>query len=330
MSKLSMKDIARMSGVSIATVSRVINNKGKYSEETKKKVLKVINESGYNINSHAKSLRTNISNTIGVIVPDIINPFFSILVQKIEILLYQYDYSTIICNTNRNVEKEKKYLKTLESNNVDALIVISGDRDKGFSFDNKITNIPYICIDRKPANFSETVYISSDHYNGAINATNLLISNGSLKPIIVLKKYLSISSKTRLDGFKRALEDNGIVFKDEMIFYINELNFEENLVNKIKSGKIDSIFCVNDDIALKLISILNRSNISIPEEVQIIGFDGIDFGGLISPSLSTVKQDIEKIAQISIEKLFELINNKVVLGQTILIPTELIKRDSTL
>jgi LacI family transcriptional regulator len=134
MKKISIKDIAQLSGVSVATVSRVINDNGRFSEETRKKVLDVINETGYQMNYSAKSLRMNKSFSIGILVPDISNYFFSDVVQKIEEILFEHGYSTIICNTARNLAKEDAYLQMLESKGVDGIIVISGAEE--LDFDN--------------------------------------------------------------------------------------------------------------------------------------------------------------------------------------------------
>lgn len=332
MSKFSIKDIAEMSGVSTATVSRVINKKGKYSKKTEKKVLDIIKKVNYQVNFHAQSLRTNVTKTIGILIPDIINPFFSLLVQKLEILLYKNGYSTIICNTDRDLKKEKEYLKTLELKNVDALIIISGNSDKGFSFDNTSKHIPYICIDREPKNFSETIYVSSNHLKGSIEATNLLIKKGSKNPAILISKKLSISLRTRLEGFKQALKENNIEYNPEknVIWYDYTKEFEHQILNFIEKEKIDSVFCTNDNLAIKLINLLDKLNIKVPKDIQIIGFDGIELGNLIKPTLSTIKQDIETISEIAVMNLIDLINKKNTLGKTIFVPTTLLEKKSTL
>lgn len=197
MKKISIKDIAELSGVSIATVSRVINNNGRFSNETRDKVLKVINETGYQANLSAKTLRMNKSFSIGIIVPDITNFFFAYLVEKIEEILFSKGFSTIICNTGRNHDKEKEYLKILESKSVDGLIIISGLEQ--FSYENN--KIPYICIDREPIETKKSMFISSDHYNGAVLAVEHLLACNVKKPSILLHENMSTSSQKRLDGF---------------------------------------------------------------------------------------------------------------------------------
>ncbi|MDU6792106.1 MAG: LacI family DNA-binding transcriptional regulator, partial [Anaerococcus sp.] len=132
MKTLTIKDIAELADVSVATVSRVINNNGRFSEETRKKVLDIIEKTGYKTNYMAKSLRTNRSYTIGVIVPDISNYFFFSIVEKVEQIMFERNFTTIICNTDRSIKKEKAYLELLESKKIDGLIVISGAENFAF------------------------------------------------------------------------------------------------------------------------------------------------------------------------------------------------------
>lgn len=328
MTQYSIKDIAKLSGYSVATVSRVINNKGKYSEETKKKVLKVINSTGYKIDTSAQSLRTNITHTIGILVPDIKNPFFADIVQKMEENLFEKEYSTIICNTDKNEKKEQAYLRMLENKKVDGLIVISGSHKQGFKFESSLKDIPYICIDREPENFEDTIFISSNHRLGAKEATNYLISNGSSHPVIVTGNQISTSIQSRLSGFKEALEENNISFsKDKNTVVYKNGETIKSFLNREPST--DSFFAVNDTIAINIIMSLRELNLQIPKDIQIIGFDNIPSSRVISPSLSTVAQNTDKISKIAIENILKLMKDSNEKGDQILIPTKLIIRDST-
>lgn len=327
----SIKDIAKLSGVSIATVSRVINKKGKYSKATEQKVLEVIRQTGYEINNSAQSLRTNTTYTVGILVPDISNYFFAKVVQQIEEALFEKGYSTIICNTARSTQKEVAYLKILETKSVDAIIVISGAAEHGFMF-NTSKNIPYICIDREPQNFSDTIFISSNHYSGGYEATDSLIKNGSNHPVIVLHKNLSTSSKARLEGFCAALKDNNIPFsKNKNILYFKSLAKLPDQLREILNDtpEIDAIFGVNDSIAIKIIEFLTSINKHIPDEIQVIGFDNTPATTLTTPKLSSVEQNTNKIASVAVENIIECINKNGNKGSKILIPTTLVEREST-
>ena len=329
MTKYSIKDIAKISGVSVATVSRVINNNGRFSEETRQKVLKVIKETGYQMNYSAKSLRMKRSFTIGIVVPDITNYFFNQLVQQIEEILFDKNFSTIICNTSRNVEKENNYLQMLQNKGVDGIIVISGIEQ--FHFNNP--KIPYICIDREPKNKSETIFISSNHYQGGFDAAETLIKYGSKHPVIALHSRLSSSSKNRLEGFKDALRKNNLIF-DEQTSIIsissNDKNYQNSLNEYfIKNLKTDGIFATSDFIAHEILQFLKNKGIEVPKKIKLIGFDDNPIDNYLSPKLSSVHQNIGELAQLAVSKVLELLDGKKAdLGKSITIPVTVKVRDS--
>ena len=332
MSNYSIKDVARLAGVSIATVSRVLNKKGKYSKKTEEKVLKVVDDIGYQVNYNAKSLRTKISHTIGILVPDISNYFFANLVQEIEKSLFENSYSTIICNTDRSLKKEKTYLQILENKNIDALIAISGNIEKGFEFSSKNKKIPYICIDREPANLEDTIYISSDHFMGAYQATSHLLKTGCKQLAFLGQKKMSSSSKRRFDGYLKALEDNKIDFNEKK----NHINISpnEDLKQQVdlflnKNPNTDGIFAIFYKLAIELIQILKDKNIKVPQEISIIGFDDIPACQYTSPKLTSIKQDIKTIAEETVKNIINYIKNPDQEKKTILVPTQLIIREST-
>ena len=328
MTQYSIKDIARLSGVSIATVSRVLNNRGKYSENTKRKVLKVIQDTGYKIDSSAQSLRTNVTHTIGILVPDIKNPFFADLVQKIEENLFTQKYSTIICNTDKDEQKEKAYLHMLEAKKVDGIIVISGSYKHGFQFESSSKNIPYICIDRAPQNFEDTIFISSNHRLGSQEATNYLINCGSKNPVIITGSKIGTSIESRIEGFKDALRQNHLNFsKNKNSFIYTDWTSIQNFLTH--HPETDAFFAVDDNIAINVLTSLKKLNYHIPEDIQIIGFDDIPSSRVVSPSLTTIAQNTTKIATTAINSLLELLVTPSEKGNQILIPTKLIIRNST-
>lgn len=333
MKNYSIKDIAEIAGVSVATVSRVINDNGRFSEETRKKVLKVIEETGYKMNYSAKNLRMNKSFTIGILVPDISNYFFSDVVQRLEEILFARGYSTIICNTSRSPKKELAYLRILEGKGVDGLIVISGAEAFEFASSSTEKRIPYICIDREPKQKDQTVFISSNHYQGAFESTEKLIQAGCQHPVIAMHNQKSTSAKERLKGFKDALKKNSISFNTKqhlLAIDIESTDFEQDLLTFLKKyPSIDGIFSINDLIALELMLHLKKHHIAIPEKIKLIGFDDTASGRYTTPSLSSVKQNTALIATYAVESLLELISNKGELGRHIVVPVSLVLRESS-
>lgn len=331
MKRYSIKDIARLSGVSVATVSRVINNNGRFSDETRQKVLKVIQETGYQMNYSAKSLRMNRSYSIGIIVPDITNYFFAKLIETIEGELFQRGYSAIICNTARNSQKEASYLQMLDGKGVDGLIIISGAEK--FSFQPQSDKaIPYICIDREPDNLSNTIFISSHHLEGAHQATCYLLDNGCQHPLILTHNRPSASTHTRMQGFIQALEEKELHFSsaDHQLLFnpSDEDSCQEVLCFLQAHPQVDGIFAVNDFLALELMTLCSANGQDL-EKIKLIGFDDTPACRYTSPSLSSVRQNIEGIASLSVEKLLHLLDFSNDLGKTFTLPVELVLRDST-
>lgn len=330
MKKISIKDIAKLSGVSVATVSRVINNNGRFSEETRQKVLAVIEETGYQMNFSAKSLRMNKSFSIGILVPDISNYFFSDVVQKIEEQFFELGYSTIICNTGRNVEKEEAYLKMLRSKLVDGLVIISGVDGLTFHYED----IPYICIDREPMKKEHTIFISSNHYQGAFEATEALLKAGSAHPAIVMYNRQSSSAKERFKGFKDALKKNNCSYQEKQNLLLTESN-NSNFIKDLdvfltKATNIDSFFAVNDTLAMELLVSLPKLGKRVPEDIKVIGFDNTPQTIYSSPSLSSVKQNTDEIARLTVKNLIELMStSNMETNKSILVPVELITRESS-
>ncbi|UUX35513.1 LacI family transcriptional regulator [Fundicoccus culcitae] len=332
MRNVTIKDIARLSGVSVATVSRVINNNGRFSEETRQKVLQVIEETGYQMNFSAKSLRMNRSFTIGILVPDISNYFFADVVQQIEEKFFELGYSTIICNTARNSDKEQKYLTILESKSVDGIIVISGASEEGIEFNFEKT-IPYICIDRKPKDEKNTLFISSNHYQGGFIATEKLIELGSKQPVIVLHQLLTSSSKERAKGFVDAMKKNSLYF-DETVNQLILGTEQDDITQQVtdfltKHPETDSFFTTNDILALKILKIVKTLGINIPASLKVIGFDDVPSSQYSTPTLSSIRQNTEEIARVATKSLLAFIDgDDKQQGKQILIPVELVSRES--
>ncbi|MBC2065995.1 LacI family transcriptional regulator [Listeria welshimeri] len=333
MKKTSIKDIAKLSGVSVATVSRVINDNGRFSEETRQKVLAVIKETNYQMNFSAKSLRMNKSFSVGILVPDISNYFFSSVVQQMEAILFEQGYSTIICNTGRNLDKELAYLNMLESKMVDGLIVISGADEFGFNYSNAENGIPYVCIDRQPKDKKDTIFISSNHYQGAFEATEALIHAGAKSPVIFMHSRQSSSAKERLKGFQAALKKNNIQMDPELSIFTMDLqkpDYQKNIATFVqKAKKIDGIFAINDHIAIELLNFLPTIGKKIPDDIKLIGFDDTPQCNYTVPKLSSVKQNIPEIAQITVDNLISIIKNPEQQKQiTEIVPVELSLRGS--
>lgn len=332
---MSIKEIAQLCNVSIATVSRVINNSGRFSNETQEKILKAVEKYGYTPNMAAKSLKSSTSKTVGVIVPNISNEWFSILVQYIENFFFDHDYSVFICNTSRDINKEIQYFMSLDSKLVDGIICISGQEQLA---DNIISrDIPILCIDRAPTNQSNTHVIQSNHYQGGFLATEELIHNGCKRILVLLRDRALSVNLQRLNGYKDALKKNHLPIDENLILTIssNESNISaatKIILNFIDRGiPFDGIFATNDWRAYGALKALEERGIKVPEQVKIVGFDDVSISRSCSPTITSVKQNTEELALQASKILLELMNNKTYHAEEKLttIPVSLIKRESS-
>lgn len=332
---ISIKEIAKLANVSVATVSRVINNNGRFSEATKERVEKIIKEYGYTTNIAAKSLRTSKSKTIGLIVPHINNEWFSQLALEIENYFFDKNYSVFICNTSQDENKEIAYFKSLDSKLVDGIICISGIEQ--IPTNSLSRSIPIVCIDRKPKDHSNAYYVESNHYLGGYLATEELIKQGC-KNIVILSRNRSLSvNKQRRSGYYQALEDYHLEHSTdlELLLDIDTANYEgsKKAVSELieKGITFDGIFATNDWRAYGALTALLEHHIKVPEEVKIIGFDDIFISKTSHPSLSTVRQDTPGLAKTACKLLMNLMNNEEIENnkQRYILPVEVIRREST-
>ncbi len=313
--RISIREIAKLSGVSIATVSRIINNNGRFSHETKKRVLSVIKENNYETNSMAKALRMNRSNTVGIIVPNLSNAFFSSLVESLESELFKQGLSTIICDAGRNSSKEENYLNILEAKLIDGLIVISGQKE--FDAHALTRSIPVVCIDRKPTD-SNVMFVSSDHYAGAVLATEELISKGTV-PLLFKSDYNAPSISDRVQGFVDTINKHGLGKPNTITIELSKQPNNDTIRLLIRTqlrnilAKINlpiGIFAVSDSLAADIMIAARELSLSIPRDIRIVGFDDSPLAEYCYPSLSTIRQDVVQISTKSTNFLVSKINHE--------------------
>lgn len=335
--QISIKEIARLSGYSVATVSRVINNNGRFSEETRKKVLKVIEENQYETNTIAKSLRMSKSQTIGVLVPDISNDFFASVVLEIERFFFDKGYSTIICNTAKSAQKEMEYLKTLDAKMIDGLVCISGHEEVPAHILRR--KVPIVCIDRRPIVDSHVAFVESDHYEGGRIATSELIRKGCQKILLLTKKKNLSSVNGRLNGYRDTLKEHKIAMAEEQVVYItsqgNSMEAAKQAIQQqIDIGvSFDGIFATNDWMALGASLALQENDIKVPEQVKIVGFDNIMISQYCSPPLTTIDQDRTTLAEKACGVLLDMITGEAPAVDAkeshTVVPVKLVERGTT-
>lgn len=327
----SIKDVAKEAGVSIATVSRVLNDIDVVNEETKKKVLEAIKKLGYRPNIVARSLKTQRTRTIGILIPDISNQFYPEIVRGAEDVANIYDYNVMLCNSDFDIDKEKEYLRVLKEKMVDGVLYMSSSLENDIldlineldvktvlvETDDKNANLPSVTIDNVKATYEVTKYLIDK----------------DIKDIafIGVSREDNNAWKKRFTGYKNALQESNIEFREELTYFHNlkvetGYNGVVEMLNRGVSPK--AIVCASDEIAMGAINALRDNGLKVPEDVSVTGFNDIDLARAFYPKLTTVHQPMYDMGSVAMRMLIKIINNKVLEEGHFVLNYNLVERDS--
>ncbi|WP_367342113.1 LacI family DNA-binding transcriptional regulator [Limosilactobacillus sp.] len=301
----TLADIAKLAGVSVATASRVINNRGYLSEQTKAKVHSAMKELNYQPNNLARSLHGKQTHLVGVIVPNIANPFFAELVSKIERALFANGDKMILCNANYDLAKERNYLRMLIANQVDG--IISGGHNLGIE-EYQQSGLPIVTFDRHLAD--NVPIVSCDNYQGMQLATQQLIKDGC-KDIHFLGNLHQKGNPTdqRLEAYQDTMKQAQMETHVHSVAFSDSAGLKKALIEDIlQDEKADGFVCTDDLTAILLLNKARQLGIRVPEDLKVVGFDGTELIQTYQPELTTVVQPIDDIAQL----LVHLLQKKVV------------------
>lgn len=322
----TLKDVAERAGVSISTVSYVLNGKKTVRPDTLKRIEDAIEQLDYYPNLLASSLKTNRSKTVGVVVSDFQNLFFVDVLLSIESELGKYDYCMTICNSDNSPSKEKKCLQRLLSRNIDGLILIGTGESDFTNF--KRVQLPLVCIDRISEH--EFFTVRTDNVQGGVMGTQYLISRGYQK-ILFLGNHKYEFSKERYQGYEIAMKEAGL---ERYIKYRNidalrmDAAYQETEKMLEEKEEFDAIFGCIDYFAIGAMNALIRHEINIPEQVGILGYDDIAPAKFTLPVLSSVAQSKQELGKVAVESLMKLLNNEKLDGKQILLMPKVVGRES--
>lgn len=320
----TMKDVAQRAGVGVGTVSRVINHVPGVKESTLIKVNQAIKELNYIPDEYARGLKTKSSRTIALILPSVWHPFFSEFAYYVEKRLGKENYKLLLCNSNDNTTEEAKYIKMLKQNKIDAIIAITYSDIEQYIY----SNIPFVSLDRY---FDKKVsYVTSDNYEGGKLAARKLLEHGarSLAYVGSYSKYPN-GTMLRRDGFRDYLENIGIDYKE--IFLQEPVNdFTPYILEMLKvHPKIDGIFCHTDSLLLKLRKILNQYGYRVPEDIQLIGFDGMNLSSDLPLGISTIAQPVEQLANGAVDLVLRKIADPSLKNEAKMYPVRYVDGNTT-
>ena len=320
----TMKDVAQRAGVGVGTVSRVINRVPGVKESTLIKVNQAIKELNYIPDEYARGLKTKSSRTIALILPSVWYPFFSEFAYYVEKRLGKENYKLLLCNSNDNTTEEAKYIKMLKQNKIDAIIAITYSDIEQYIY----SNIPFVSLDRY---FDKKVsYVTSDNYEGGKLAARKLLEHGarSLAYVGSHSKYPN-GTMLRRAGFRDYLENIGIDYKE--IFLQEPVNdFTPYILEMLKvHPKIDGIFCHTDSLLLKLRKILNQYGYRVPEDIQLIGFDGMNLSSDLPLGISTIAQPVEQLANGAVDLVLRKIADPSLKNEAKMYPVKYVDGNTT-
>ncbi|PKI11692.1 LacI family transcriptional regulator [Staphylococcus shinii] len=295
----TIKDVAQLAGCSVATVSRAINNTGYVKAQTRLQIDRAIAELNYQPNEAARTLYKRKSKMIGLLLPDISNPFFTLIARGVEDVAVEYGYQVLIGNSDNDTEKAKAYLTTFISHNCAGMITTALNENLIEKILEPI-HMPFVFVDRTN---DEITGVSTDHYEGGQRQAELVIEGGCNRALVVHEDLT-------IDAFEDRVEGIMSIFKEQLInhrtYSAQDLNDEGSFINLIRKQNIDSVICSNDLLAIRVMGILQQHNLQIPKDVQIVGYDNIPFSTMTFPQISTIDQSAYRLGELAMSKLLNL------------------------
>lgn len=329
---MSIKKIAKLAGVSTATVSRVLNGSDKVKEQTAEKVLKVADELNYRMDHVARRMKVKQSDSlvIGLIITDIDNSFFANVAKGVEDVAYKNKHVLMICNTNEDPGKEKFFLNSMLSEKVSGIIMVPTSGNETFLKSINLEGFPMVMVDRKVKSMNvDTVSINNEA--GGFQATEQLIKNGHRRIGIICGIKGLTNTEERFNGYKKALDESAIPFDEELVAFGNyiERGGREAVKKLIALDEPPTaVFSTNNLMTLGCLKELYEQKIRVPDEMALVGFDDSAWAEAMIPPLTTIKQPGYELGVNAAELLIKRLNNKNTSKLNIVLNPELIVRES--
>jgi DNA-binding LacI/PurR family transcriptional regulator len=333
--KIKIKDVARKAGVSTATVSRVLGDFPGVRDKTRKKVLKAVTGLNYEINAVARSLRQKKTNSIGIIVGNVLSQFYSVIAKSVEDTNNKFGYNTILCNGDENPEKELNYLKVLKSNRVDGIILTPTGKNSEYVQHLINSGTKVVLLDRLIEGVDCDAVLVDNTY-GAYKAVKYLIDQGYRK-IGIVNGYLDrTTGAERLRGYLQAIKEANITRDDDLI-KIGDFKKEsgEELTKELleQPNRPEAIFTTNIDMSMGALIAIKEMGLTIPDDIGIVCFDDSDWALILEPPITVIRQPVYQLGSTAAELLIREIEDEEKnldhKPTVVTLKTELIIRNST-
>lgn len=329
--KSGIKEVAKKANVSIATVSRVLNGSDMVKDDTRRRVMAVVEELNYMPHAIGRALVTRRTNLLGVILPDVHSEFFSELIRGIDKAARERGYHIIVSSTHSDKYELESMLGVMQGGHVDGMIIMSPHVETGVVINQLLPQSPVVFVNSYVGNFQFNS-VAINNRNGAYQMVNHLIKHGHRAIAIVKGDEHNYDAQERLTGYLDALKENRIARRDEFEIagdFTEESGYEAMLkILKLRS-KPTAIFCSNDSMALGALRAMHEKDIIVPHEIALAGFDDIPSARYVLPSLSSVHVPIFEMGSLAVERLFAIIEKKNgKISKPILLPTSVVMRES--
>ncbi|RYE48705.1 MAG: LacI family transcriptional regulator [Hyphomicrobiales bacterium] len=327
----TIEDVAAIAGVSIATVSRAINEPTKVADETRRRVNEAIARTGYTTNAMARSLRMRRSNMILILAPDVGDPNFSNILVGLETEASKRGYGVLIGNTQNDPERESDYLRVISSNQADGLILLTGHLPFGHAQPGQETRLPPMVAVNEPVPDSDIPFVGVDNFEGSRLAAEHLISQGHRRIAFIGRSSSRAVNQLRERGYRAALEGAGIAIDPLLILDgdgTTESGRQATEHMFVRDVLPTAFLCINDATALGVIIALTARRYDLPRQFSVMGFDDISFASFVTPSLTTMKQPRLRIGEAAMDMLLGLLEGNRPDRNSILLRSELIVRNS--
>lgn len=329
--RYTLKDLAKALNLSTSTVSRALRDSYEISEETKKKVLAYAQKVNFHVNPIARSLKERKSNTIGVIVNEISNNFFSQVIEGIESVAYEKNYQVVITQSHESAKQEKVLVEHLFMRSVDGLLMTLSAESDETPYLQQLVNggFPIVFFDRVPENF-DTHRVIANNRKGGADAVEYLVNKGCRRIAHITGNQNLSTNRERLEGFKKGLKSNGFPFEEQAIKYCQHGGAEageiEAAVRDLKDYDYDGIFISGDRMTTGYLQALNRLSNLITKKHKIIGFTNSKVVDIFNPSITAVKQPAVEMGERAARLLIAQIESKYPIEEyeTIMLPVEIL------
>ena len=327
---VTIYDVARESGVSMATVSRVLNGNSNVRQATKEKVLKVIDDLDYRPNAVARGLASKKTTTVGVIIPDVTDGYFSSLARGIDDIATMYKYNIILANSDDNPDKEASVLNTLLSKQVDGIIFMGNEINDDLRADFKRSDCPIVLAGSVDINNS-VPSVNIDYADAVKNETERLIKNGNSRIAFASGSMKQdVNKKYRLKGYVSALENNGIMFNEKLVFETKG-TYEDgyDLAEQIINDKVTAAVATNDELAAGILNGMTDRGVSVPQDFELFTSNNTKLAKMMRPQLSSITQPLYDIGAVAMRLLTKIMNKEEIDNRYVVLGYEIVERDST-